>query len=121
MSKCAESLEEAPQGWMNGCCMCADQKVSILEAEIERLEAQVAALLDLIRIQQAVINDQRMADIATCDSWKAYRNVRADIDAALAASPAAKPNCETCGKPHPCWCPAPDARPAAKEKENAGK
>ncbi len=89
------------------------------------LETQVAALrAALERLTNEASGFYCMADRPSHGSTNMrvmFERIQ-EARAALAASPAAKPNCETCGKPHPCWCPAPDARPAAncvphKEKE----
>ncbi len=84
------------------------ERITLLETQVAELRAalqQCRILLDGVGHHDK--HDARLA------------NQIGRVIQAVLASPAAI--CETCGKPHPCWCPAPDARPAAKEKENAGK
>ncbi len=104
------------------------QRITLLETQVATLRVALEPFAELGKAFQAKMDacsnsgtDEHDKLIVTY-SWLEFKQILRvknllQAVAALAASPEAKPNCETCGKPHPCWCPAPDARPAAKEKQ----
>jgi hypothetical protein len=64
-----------------------EQYNELLREEVRDCLLEIEDLRRLMRIQQRLIDQQRVSDLMTSDAWEEYRNARGEIDAAMRGEP----------------------------------